>query len=146
VAERREVAELHAVLAGDGPLGADGGKGLGLLDGVDAEVGLEVEIQLQHLGGITGLLGDDPEHLRDNGIVLRGGRGSDCGRGGSRSRDGRNGGGDRYYTDGELFTGVLSSDNAVQSRPPDELPAPAAITVKNWFFSGLRPLLRASQD
>ena len=60
--------------------------------------------------------------------------------------DGRNGGGDRYYTDGELFTGVLSSDNAVQSRPPDELPAPAAITVKNWFFSGLRPLLRASQD
>jgi len=60
--------------------------------------------------------------------------------------DGRNGGGDRYYTDGELFAGVLSPDNAVQSRPPEELPTPAAITVKNWFFSGLRPLLRATQD
>ena len=60
--------------------------------------------------------------------------------------DGRNGGGDRYFTDGEMDVGVLSPGNAVQGKPPAELPSPPAIQVKDWFFSGLRPLLDASGD
>ncbi len=60
--------------------------------------------------------------------------------------DGRNGGGDRYFTDGEMDVGVLSPVNAVQSHPPAELASPPAIQVKNWFFSGLRPLLDATSD
>ena len=60
--------------------------------------------------------------------------------------DGRNGGGDRYYTDGEMDVGVLSPDNVVQSHPPERLPSPPAIQVKDWFFSGLRPLLSATRD
>ncbi len=60
--------------------------------------------------------------------------------------DGRNGGGDRYYTDGEMDVGVLSPGNAVQSRPPEVLPSPPATQVKNWFFSGLGPLLDATAN
>jgi hypothetical protein len=44
--------------------------------------------------------------------------------------DGRNGGGDRYYTDGEMDVGVLSPGNAVQSHPPTELPSPPSTQVK----------------
>ena len=60
--------------------------------------------------------------------------------------DGRNGGGDRYYSDGEMDVGVLSPSNAVQSRPPTKLPSPPATQVKGWFFSGLRPILNATGD
>ena len=60
--------------------------------------------------------------------------------------DGRNGGGDRYYTDGEMDVGVLSPGNALQSHPPEARPSPPAIQVKDWFFSGLRPLLGASDE
>jgi hypothetical protein len=60
--------------------------------------------------------------------------------------DGRNGGGDRYYTDGEMDVGVLSPGNAVQSHPPTELPSPPATQVKDWFFAGLRPIFNAIQD
>jgi hypothetical protein len=40
----------------------------------------------------------------------------------------------------------VSPDNTVQSRPPEEMPSLPAITIKDWFFSGLRPLLRAAHD
>jgi hypothetical protein len=59
--------------------------------------------------------------------------------------DGRNGGGDRYFTDGEMAVGVLSPGNVVQKSPPVRLASPPQIAVKDWFFAGLRPLLRGSE-
>lgn len=56
--------------------------------------------------------------------------------------DGRNGGGDRYFTDGELTTGVLSPGNVVRGEPPKKLANPAAIQAKNDLIAGLRPLLK----
>ena len=69
VVQGGEVAQLEVVLAGDVVGLAHGGEGLGLLDGVDAEVGLEVEVHLEHVGGIAGLLGDDLEHLLRDGVA-----------------------------------------------------------------------------
>jgi hypothetical protein len=56
--------------------------------------------------------------------------------------NGRNGEGDRYYTDGELTVGVLAPNAAIQSQPPIALQNPPAVTVKNRIWSCcLRPLL-----
>jgi hypothetical protein len=54
---------------------------------------------------------------------------------------GRNGGGDRYYTDGELWVGVVSPGNAKAAGPPEILAVSPPVALKNWLFSGLRPLL-----
>lgn len=54
---------------------------------------------------------------------------------------GRNGGGDRYFTDGELWVGIISTGNAKETEPPEILAVPATVQMKNWLFSGLRPLL-----
>ena len=59
VVEGGELAQLEGVVAFEVPLGADGGEDLGLLDGVDAEVGLEVEVGVEQVGGVAGHLGDD---------------------------------------------------------------------------------------
>ncbi|MGH7134755.1 MAG: LssY C-terminal domain-containing protein [Pirellulales bacterium] len=56
--------------------------------------------------------------------------------------DGRNGGGDRYFTDGELTIGVLSPGNQVRREPPKVLANPAGIQAKNDAMSRLRPLLK----
>jgi hypothetical protein len=56
--------------------------------------------------------------------------------------DGRNGGGDRYFTDGELTIGVLSPDNVRQDGPPKILTSSAVIQAKNDAMSRLRPLLK----
>ena len=45
----REIAELQVRVARDVVGLADGGEHLGLLDGVDAEVGFQVEIEVQHV-------------------------------------------------------------------------------------------------
>ena len=37
----------------------DGGEHLGLLDGVDAEVGFEVEVEVEQFGRVAGQVGDD---------------------------------------------------------------------------------------
>ncbi|MEI2812172.1 MAG: hypothetical protein V9F00_18910 [Nocardioides sp.] len=42
---------------------ADRGEDLGLLDGVDAEVGLEVEVGVEQVGRVTGELRDDVDDL-----------------------------------------------------------------------------------
>ena len=55
--------------------------------------------------------------------------------------DGRNGGGDRYFTDGELDVGVLTPDNHVHEGPPVQLASPPAVAFKNWLFGQARPLL-----
>jgi hypothetical protein len=60
--------------------------------------------------------------------------------------NGRNGGGDRYFTDGEMAVGVLSPGNTVQKQPPQQLESPPATVVKDWFFQGLRPLLNGASD
>ena len=55
---------------------------------------------------------------------------------------GRNGGGDRYYTDGELTIGVLASTRgAIQS--PDRLDNPVAVQLKDQLWSAIRPLLQS---
>jgi hypothetical protein len=56
---------------------------------------------------------------------------------------GRNGGGDPYYTDGELTLGVLVSGRAL-STPPSILPNPPAVRIKAQLWSVLRPLLQAA--
>jgi hypothetical protein len=60
--------------------------------------------------------------------------------------DGRNGGGDRYYTDGELDVGVLSEDNQRASEPPRQLPNPTGITLKNWAWSRMQPVLQSTSE
>ena len=55
---------------------------------------------------------------------------------------GRNGGGDRYYTDGELTIGVLASDD-VRNRRPERLANPVAVQIKEQLWSAIRPLLRS---
>ncbi len=55
---------------------------------------------------------------------------------------GRNGGGDRYFTDGELWVGSISPANQKRTAPPEILSIPPTIAMKAWLFTGLRPLLR----
>ncbi len=59
--EGRVVAELEFVVAFDVVGGADGGEEFGLFDGVDAEVGFEVEVEVEHVGWVAGLFGDESE-------------------------------------------------------------------------------------
>ena len=51
------------VVAFDPEAFADGGEHLGLLDGVDAEVGFEVEIGVQHVGRVAGRVGHQGDDL-----------------------------------------------------------------------------------
>ncbi|HEY5312735.1 MAG TPA: LssY C-terminal domain-containing protein [Pirellulales bacterium] len=54
---------------------------------------------------------------------------------------GRNGGGDWYYSDGELTIGAISPDNIMQPGPPEILPNPPAVELKDQAWSWLRPLI-----
>jgi hypothetical protein len=54
---------------------------------------------------------------------------------------GRNGGGDWYYTDGEMTIAVLAPGNEAQAAPPTRLPDPPAVAIKNRVWSWLRALL-----
>ena len=58
--------------------------------------------------------------------------------------NGRNGGGDRYFTDGEITIGVVSVDDAVQHAPPRQLPSPAAVELKNSLWRQAKGLLPSS--
>ncbi len=62
------VAQGEVVVAFDVVFLADGGEGFGLFDGVDAQVGFEVEFEVEHLGRIAGLFGDDGEDLLDDRV------------------------------------------------------------------------------
>jgi LssY C-terminus len=55
--------------------------------------------------------------------------------------NGRNGGGDRYFTDGELAVGVLTPEGAPETKAVDVLPDPTPVVIKNQFWSWLRPAL-----
>ena len=52
--------------------------------------------------------------------------------------NGRNGGGDRYFTDGEVTIGVISPNNVTSDIPPIVEPNPVAVEAKNRFWSWLR--------
>jgi len=52
---------------------------------------------------------------------------------------GRNGGGDLYYTDGELTIGVLTADDATV--PAEELDNPPIVQIKDQLWTAIKPLL-----
>ena len=54
---------------------------------------------------------------------------------------GRNGGGDRYFSDGEIRIGVLSRDAERRTEGAGVLPSPGVIDFKNDVWSSLRGVL-----
>ena len=57
---------------------------------------------------------------------------------------GRNGGGDPYFTDGEiLFSRLVPGCDSKASGPPEQLPNPPAISMKNWFWRQAKALWQA---
>ena len=55
--------------------------------------------------------------------------------------NGRNGGNDRYFTDGELAVGVLAPEGVSARHLPEMPPSPTPVVIKNQFWSWLRPVL-----
>jgi hypothetical protein len=53
---------------------------------------------------------------------------------------GRNGEGDRYYTDGEIHVFVLTERGAVNSSPPVQLPDPPIIAFKDGLWHSVRQM------
>ena len=53
---------------------------------------------------------------------------------------GRNGGGDRYFTDGELTVGLLTTGSVEEGRP-ELLPNPAIVRMKDQFWAAIGPIL-----
>jgi hypothetical protein len=51
---------------------------------------------------------------------------------------GHNGGGDRYYTDGEMDVGVLRTTDAPPVAAPQVLASPPPVRVKDWIWTWLR--------
>jgi len=58
---------------------------------------------------------------------------------------GRNGGGDRYFTDGEMAVAVLAPVGR-RGGSPDRLANPATVRIKKQLWSTIRPLLRSLPD
>lgn len=56
--------------------------------------------------------------------------------------DGRNGGGDRYFTDGEITIALISPANKVQSAPPKLRLNPPAVQAKDDAMALFRPLVK----
>ncbi len=56
---------------------------------------------------------------------------------------GKNGGGDRYFTDGELTVGLLSQRGAEPGETPERLANPVAVQIKEQLWSAIRPLLQS---
>ena len=81
MAERRVVAQLDGVVAFDPEAFADGGEHLGLLDRVDAEVGFEVELEVEHVGRVAGRVGHQGDDLGCDIAPTLDGRCSGCGLG-----------------------------------------------------------------
>lgn len=56
---------------------------------------------------------------------------------------GRNGGGDRYYTDGEVTLGVLTAGDSAATTLT-RLANPPAVQIKQQLWSAIRPLIEAT--
>ena len=56
--------------------------------------------------------------------------------------DGRNGEGDPYYTDGEIWMAVLVVNGEKRTQPPAELPSPLLVTAKNNIWNAVAGALR----
>jgi LssY C-terminus len=54
---------------------------------------------------------------------------------------GRNGGGDAYYTDGEMTVGMVSANAAPLAEPPKILADPPAVATKDALFARAKSLL-----
>lgn len=59
---------------------------------------------------------------------------------------GRNGGGDRYDTDGELTVGVLASTPNKNHQALDPLDNPTPVDLKDQLWTAIRPILRSLPD
>lgn len=57
--------------------------------------------------------------------------------------DGRNGGGDRYHTDGEVEISVLTQGCASQRAAAVTLPNPGPVRIKNWLWRAVVPRLQS---
>ncbi len=55
---------------------------------------------------------------------------------------GYNGGGDRYFTDGEMTIGALAEVQA-PGNVPDKLANPTAVQIKDQLWSAIRPVLQS---
>ena len=104
--------------------------------------------------GLSHLTGQVTHHIAPAVDAERDGLIGDLSRAGRLSRiyqvtgvgatlDGRNGGGDRFFTDGEMTLGVLSREGQ-SSEPPDLLTNPVAVRIKDQFWSAVRPVLEAT--
>ncbi len=54
---------------------------------------------------------------------------------------GRNGGGDPYFTDGEIGLATLVVDGARRTEPPETIPPPALIALKDQVWHGVSGLI-----
>ena len=59
---------------------------------------------------------------------------------------GRNGGGDPYYTDGEITVGVVTAHASPSARPPEVLANPPLVATKNALFDQARQLINGKAD
>lgn len=57
--------------------------------------------------------------------------------------NGRNGGGDRFFTDGEITISVLSPQCAETAAPPAQLPSPPLAQIKNSIWRALADRLKS---
>ena len=80
VIQGRKLFELQIFVARYVVRFAHSCEGLGLFDRVDAQVGFQVEIQVEHIGWIAGLARDHLEHLGGDRIVCTGRRSCGVGR------------------------------------------------------------------
>jgi hypothetical protein len=58
--------------------------------------------------------------------------------------NGHNGGGDRYFTDGELAVAVLVAAGAAQAGAVERLPSPTPVVIKSYLWSWIRSALGAA--
>ena len=70
VGQGGEVAEPEVLVALDAELRAYGGEDLGLLNGVDAQVGFQIEIEVEQFGRVAGHVRDDLHDLADHRILV----------------------------------------------------------------------------
>jgi len=85
VRQRREIPQLQIVLARDVIRCANRSEHLRLLDGIDTKIRFQVQIEIQHIGRIARLLGNDPENGVPDVVALDR-RGVGRSRSGSRVR------------------------------------------------------------